>query len=176
VGAPVVVDISRLLRPGSNEVLLTGFEPRAQQVQLKAEWYEPWAAKRPAKDLDMHVRFGSLTAAIHDPVACDVTISRPSFRGYGMMIAEVGLPPGAEVDRGTLEQLVDDWKNGVDSYEVAPDHVTFYVWPRAADVKFRFVFRPRYAMKARAAQSLLYDYYNPDERVVLVPERFVVNR
>ena len=124
----------------------------------------------------MQVHYNALTAAVNDPVACDVVISRPSFRGYGMMIATVGLPPGAEVDRGLLEDLINDGKSGVDSYEVEPDHVTFYVWPRAADVRFRFVFRPRYAMKARAAQSLLYDYYNPDERVVLEPATFVVGQ
>jgi hypothetical protein len=176
VRAPLVLDVSRLLRAGANEVSLTGFEPRAQQVQLTAAWYEAWGPKRPAKALDMQVRYSTLAAKVNGPVECHVAISRPSFRGYGMMIAEVGLPPGAEVDRGVLEELIDDWKNGVDSYEVAPDHVTFYVWPRAADVTFRFPFRPRYEMKARAAQSVLYDYYNPDERVVLAPERFVVGR
>jgi hypothetical protein len=176
VAAPLVLDISRLLRAGANEVSLTGFEPRAQQVQLTAAWYETWGQKRQAKELDMQVHYGALASAVNDPVACDVVISRPSFRGYGMMIAEVGLPPGAEVDRGVLEDLINDGKNGVNSYEVEPDHVTFYVWPRAADVKFRFLFRPRYAMKARAAQSVLYDYYNPDERAVLAPARFAVGQ
>jgi hypothetical protein len=176
VRAPLVVDISRLLRAGANEVSLTGFEPRALQVQLTAAWYQAWSPKRGAKDLDMEVRFSALTAAVNDSVACDVAISRPAFRGYGMMIAEVGLPPGAEVDRGVLEDVIGDGQSGVDSYEVEPDHVTFYVWPRAADVKFRFVFRPRYAMRAQAAQSVLYDYYNPDARVVLAPEKFVVGQ
>ncbi|HEY3739906.1 MAG TPA: MG2 domain-containing protein [Bryobacteraceae bacterium] len=176
VRAPLVLDVSRLLRPGTNEILLTGFESRAQQVQVSASWYDTWGPKRKARDLDMEVRYNALTAAINDPIACDVVISRPSFRGYGMMIATVGLPPGAEVDRGMLESLIHDGKSGVDSYEVEPDHVTFYVWPRAADVKFRFVFRPRYAMKARTAQSVLYDYYNPDERVVLEPANFVVKQ
>jgi hypothetical protein len=83
---------------------------------------------------------------------------------------------GAEVGRGVLEGIIGDGKSGVDSYEVAPDHVMFYVWPRAADVKFRFVFRPRYAMKALAARSVLYDYYNPDERGVLAPEKFVIGQ
>jgi len=176
VRGPLVVDISRQLRAGANEVSLTGFAPRAQQVQMTAVWYEPWGPKRLAKELDMQVRYGTLAAAINQPVACDVEISRPSFRGYGMMIAEIGLPPGAEVDRGVLEDIVGDARSGVDSYEVAPDHAKFYVWPRAADVKFRFLFRPRFAMKARAAQSALYDYYNPDERVVLAPASFVVGR
>jgi hypothetical protein len=173
VQAPLILDISRLLRAGENQISLAGFEPSIQ-VQLTAAWYETWGPKRPDKDLDMHIRYSTLDAAINDPVACDVVISRPSFGGYGMMIANVGLPPGAEVDRGVLEQIVGDWKNGVDSYEVAPDHVTFYVWPRAADIKFRFLFRPRFAMKARAAQTVLYDFYNPDSRVVLAPETFVV--
>ena len=87
-----------------------------------------------------------------------------------MVIAEVGLPPGAEVDRGTLANIVDDSNSRVDSFEVAPDHVTFYVWPRAADSRFHFVFRPRFAMTARSAPSTLYDYYNPDEHVVLAPK------
>jgi hypothetical protein len=176
VRAPLVLDVSRLLRAGANEIVLTGFEPRALQAQIAAAWYEPWGQKRQAKDLDMQVHYSALTAAMNDTVACDVAISRPAFRGYGMMIAAVGLPPGAEVDRGVLENLIDNGKSGVDSYEVAPDHVTFYVWPRAADVKFRFIFRPRYAMKARTAQSVLYDYYNPDEQVVLEPASFVVRQ
>ena len=72
-------------------------------------------------------------AAVDEPVTGDVLVSRSSCRGYSMVIAEVGLPPGAEVDRGTLANIVDDSSSGVDSFEVAPDHVTFYVWPRAAD-------------------------------------------
>jgi hypothetical protein len=109
------------------------------------------APKRKAKELDMEVRYTALTATVNDSMACDVVISRPSFRGYGMMLATIGLPPVAEVDRGLLESLIAEGKSGVDSYEVEPDHVTFYVLRRAADVMFRLVLRPRYAMTARAA-------------------------
>jgi hypothetical protein len=176
VSAPLVVDVSRFLKAGSNEISLTGFEPRAQQVQVAVAWFEAWGQKRQAKDLDMQVHYSTLAAAVNDPISCDVVISRPSFRGYGMMIATVGLPPGAEVDRGVLDALIGDPTSGVDFFEVAPDHLTLYVWPRAADVKFRFVFRVRYALKARAAESVLWDYYNPDERVVLEPPRFAVGQ
>ena len=91
-----------------------------------------------------------------------------------MMIAEIGLPPGAEVDRGSLDEMVNNFKIGVDSYEVAPDRVIFYVWPRAADSTLHFLFRPRFAMTAESEASTLYDYYNPDERAVLLPVAFVV--
>ena len=120
----------------------------------------------------MSVKIDKDTAAAGETINYSVEVERIAFRGYGMMIAEIGLPPGAEVDRGTLADIAGDPKSGVDSFEVAPDRVTFYVWPQAADVTFRFAFRPRFAIAARAAQSILYDYYNPDERMTLAPELF----
>ena len=114
-----------------------------------------------------------MDAAVNDAIRCDVTVSRPAFRGYGMMIVEAGLPPGAEVDRSALSALRDA-SNGIDSFEVAPDRVIFYVWPRAADSRFSFYFRPRYAMQARSAPSTLYDYYNPEARAEIAPVLFRV--
>ena len=175
VHGPVTLDVSRFFRAGmTNEISFAGVGPNATEVQSNASWYETWGKPEPEKDLRFEVHFDRADAAMNQQVVCDVLVSRPAFRGYGMLIAEVGLPPGAEVDRGTLESIIDDPRSGVDSFEVAPDRVTFYVLPRAADSRFRFVFRPRFAMHARATLSLLYDYYNPDERVALAPERFTV--
>jgi hypothetical protein len=50
----------------------------------------------------------------------------------------------------------------------------FYLWPEAGGVDFSFTFRARLRMNALAQPSVLYDYYNPDERVSLPPVRFVV--
>jgi hypothetical protein len=93
------------------------------------------------------------------------------FRGYGMMIAEIGLPPGAEVDRESLERTKDA---GVDGYEVQPDRVVFYLWPSAGGSKFDFSFRPRFGINASTAPSLLYDYYNPEANAAVLPVRFTV--
>ena len=42
-------------------------------------------------------------------------------------------------------------------------------------VNFNFVLRPRFAIKARRAESILYDYYNPEARSVLQPQLFEAN-
>jgi hypothetical protein len=170
VQGPVTLDVAKFLKPGvANEVSVRTPAGRlGVQARFTAWWYEPWKGPKTSEQLRMQVHFSTAETAPNEAVRCDVTVSRPSFRGYGMAIAEVGLPPGAEVDRGTL----DDAK--VDSYEVAPDHVTFYVWPQANDTKFSFIFRPRYAIRAVTAPSVLYDYYNPDARVVLPPVAMVV--
>jgi hypothetical protein len=100
-----------------------------------------------------------------------VEAERIGFAGYGMMIAEIGMPPGAEVDRESLEKAKD---SGVDGYEVQPDRVVFYLWPSAGGSKFQFTFRTRYGMNAMSAPSVLYDYYNPDAKAVVVPTRFTI--
>lgn len=106
-------------------------------------------------------------------ISCQISERRFGSAGDGMLLAEIGLPPGAEVDREQLEQLQSD--GSISRYEVQPDHITFYTWASsAAGTHFKFSFTPRYAIKSKAAPSVLYDYYNPNERVSLVPQLFDV--
>jgi hypothetical protein len=64
-----------------------------------------------------------------------------------MMIAEIGLPPAADVDRESLEQT------GL-RYEVRPDRVLFYVWPSAQGTAFNFAFRVRYGLSICVPRAL----------------------
>jgi hypothetical protein len=159
------LDIARFLKPGTN--LVTIDAPR-MVARVTARWYEPWKASRPeGQDLELTVGYSKTEAAINDPIRCDVSVSRSRYAGYGMVIAEVGLPPGAEVDRAGLLQP------GVDSAEVEPDRVVFYLWPSQA-TRFHFTFRPRFGMQARTAPSVLWDYYNPEARTVVPPVTMTV--
>jgi hypothetical protein len=73
-----------------------------------------------------------------------------------MMLAEIGLPPGSEVERESLETARES--GSIQGYEVQPDRVVFYVWPEASRSKFEFQFRLPYGMDAMTAPSVLYDY------------------
>jgi hypothetical protein len=65
-----------------------------------------------------------------------------------------------------------DW--GLSQYDVLPDRVVVYLWPRAGGVDFNFKFRPRFALTAKTAPSVIYDYYNPEARAVVAPTTFTV--
>ena len=136
---------------------------------MSTHWL-PWTQTNPriSPELRLAVKFNQLTAAVGEPVQCSVQAERVGFRGYGMMMAEIGLPPGVEVDRESLEELIGDGK-GINRYEVFPDHVAFYLWPTAGGVSFDFTFRARMAMTAKSAVSVLYDYYNPEARAEVAP-------
>lgn len=105
---------------------------------------------------------------------CHVEAERIGFSGYGMLLAEIGLPPGADVDRASLDSAMkgSDWS--ISQYDILPDRVILYLWPRAGGTKFDFKFRPRFGLRAQTAAPVVYDYYNPEARAIVTPTRFVV--
>jgi hypothetical protein len=152
----------------SAEVSAAGANQIAASNRLEA------AQNNASSSLQLAVAFDKLSAGINQEVTCSVSAERVGHLGYGMMLAEIGLPPGADVDRASLERAMSEGGWSVSRYDIHPDRVVLYLWPPAGGVKLAFKFRPRYGLDALTAPSQLYDYYNPDARVVLAPARFVV--
>ena len=117
--------------------------------------------------LRLNVHYNQIAPKLGELIRCEVQVERIGFAGYGMMVAEIGLPPGSEVDR---QSLLD---SGL-PFEVRPDRVAFYVWPSAGGTKFNFSFKTRYRMNANTEPSSLYDYYNPEANATVAPVQFVV--
>jgi hypothetical protein len=182
VVGPKVIDFGKELEVGTNRVAIQRAGAKsAMQTNVITTFYVPWprAVGTQTEDfksgdtraLKLKVDFDRREAKVNEALACRVAAERIGFAGYGMMIAEIGLPPGVEVDRKSLEEAK---QNGVDGYEVQPDRVVFYLWPSAGGSRFQFVFRPRFGMNALSAPSVLYDYYNPEANAVVLPMRFYV--
>jgi hypothetical protein len=151
-------------------------------VQLIASYYVPWSKSNAAgpesvqrgetRALRLKVEYDHLDVAIGEIVTCQVEAERIGSRGYGMMLGEIGLPPGAVVDRKSLD---DAQRAGeIQSYDILPDRIVTYLWPVAGGARFSFRFAPRYRIGALTSPSRLYDYYNPDASATLAPVRFVV--
>ena len=173
---PVMVDISQFLKVGKNRIEIKRPDglPLAS-VQAVANYYVPWSVAKPESksDLSLQVKFDKTEAKINDEITCRVEAARVGFRSYGMMIAEIGIPPGAEVDRSSLQAAMKD--STITQYDVLPDRVVVYVWPKAGgSASFNFKFRPRFGLRAKTAPSTLYDYYNPEAKVVVPPSVFTV--
>jgi len=176
---PIPIDISRLLTPGQHRLSLV---PSTGTVGLLARltvnhWL-PWdqTAIRRSPELRLSVQFDRLNAPVGVPVQCHVKAERVGFRGYGMMLAEIGLPPGAEVDRASLESVLAGAQAGLDHYEILPDRVVLYLWPKAGGVDFSFSLSTRWPITAKSRPSTLYDYYNPEALAEVAPSNWVVRR
>ena len=109
------------------------------------------AEARRSSELRFSVEFDRLEARAGEPIRCAVKAERVGFRGYGMMLAEIGLPPGAEVDRASLESILENASLGVNRYDVLPDRIVFYLWPKAGGASFwHFSLRARTPMVAKS--------------------------
>ncbi len=174
---PLIVDLSSFLSSGDNQISLmpsSGIEPALMLIS-STHWL-PWEQTKPrtSPELRLNVQFDRLEARAGEPVRCSVKAERVGFRGYGMMLAEIGLPPGTEVDRASLEKVIEDGSLGVNRYEILPDHVVFYLWPSAGGSFFEFYITARMPMNAKSAPSILYDYYNPEALSELAPFHWTV--
>jgi CD109 antigen len=181
---PVTVALGNALEKGENKIeVVSGANAAAMNATVFTSYYLPWGESSSTTEenllsgekraLRLKVLYDRLEAKAGETVHCEVESERIGFKGYGMMLAEVGLPPGAEVDRASLE-AVKEMGEGVGSYEVQPDRVVFYVWPIAGGSKFGFDFRLRYRMVSSSAPSTLYDYYNPEAAAAVMPVKFSV--
>jgi hypothetical protein len=180
--APRTIDLTSMIQAGTNTLEFSGASNAAlANAQLTARFYVPWAQAVegrtsitvPGKDfgLDFGYQCDVAGAKVGQPITCTVNARRFGSESYGMMLAEVGLPPGADVDRAALGKLLDSWT--IDRYDLEPDRIVFYLWSSAAEGdKFTFRFTPRYAIRAKAAPAKLTDYYNPDLNAVLAPQLF----
>jgi hypothetical protein len=192
VAAPLEVDAGDFIKPGENRLELEtlgegiGAGGREEEgilsAQFTAEAYVPWkerevdtskAVPNASSKLKFSVSYSATQGSTATKVECRVRVERLGYQGYGMMLGEIGLPPGVDVDRESLERALQG-NYSVYRYDVLPDRVILYLWPTAGGSEFTFKFRPRFAMQAETAPSLLYDYYNPEAAVTLRPVRFEV--
>ena len=146
-------------------------------VQVIESYYIPWSKSEnigQSRGLRMSVKTDKEEAKAGETINYNVEVERLAFRGYGMMLAEIGVPPGCEVDRESLERAVKNSARELWRYDVLPDRVVFYVWPRAATTKIQFSVKPRFSIRAKQAASVLYDYYNPEAKVTVEPRILTV--
>ena len=181
--APITVDLSRDLRAGVNQVSFSRTGTGSPvSLQVVNTYYIPWqtntklahARAGDSDSLSLQTSFDKFEAKVMEEITCRVKAERIGFRGYGMLLAEIGLPPGVDVDRGSLDTAVKNSDGSVNHYDVLPDRVVVYLWPRAGGSEFTFKLRPRLAMTAKAAPSMIYDYYNPEAKAVVAPGTFTV--
>ncbi|MBP6005020.1 MAG: carboxypeptidase regulatory-like domain-containing protein [Pyrinomonadaceae bacterium] len=176
---PVSVDLTDKLNATENRVTLNGTADSPLMSQVVASHYIDWkdadvSARNVngSRALRLDYRCDKTSPAIMEEVTCSVDAERIGFKGYGMLLVELGTPPGAEVSRESLQAAIDsDWT--ISRYDVLPDRIVLYMWSKAGGTKFDFKFKPRYGINAQTPSSIVYDYYNPEAQAVVAPIRFV---
>lgn len=177
---PLVLDVSDKLSSAINRLDITTSDNSSAMAQIVATHYIDWKDSdisnrdtNQSRQLRLDYNCDKTTAKILEEINCSVEAERVGFRGYGMLLAEIGIPPGADVSRESLEKaLENDWS--LSRYDVLPDRIILYMWSRAGGTKLNFKFKPRYAINAQTPASIIYDYYNEEAKAMVTPLKFSV--
>ncbi|MCU1287953.1 MAG: putative rane protein [Acidobacteria bacterium] len=178
--APIVLDLNGKLHPEKNRVEIKSSIDSPLMSQIVAAHYIDWKDSEASgtntnasRQMRLDYKCDRTNGEIMQNVNCAVEAERIGFQGYGMILAEIGLPPGADVSRESLQAAMDaDWS--LSRYDVLPDRIVLYMWSKAGGTKFNFQFRPRYGVNAQTPSSVVYDYYNPEAQAIVAPLKFSV--
>lgn len=171
---PILIDISSYLNETANRIEIKNVgDANFTQAQIVAAHYIPWKDfdAEDSDSFDLRVSFDKTDAKIGEEINCAVSIARKTYR-YGMILAEIGIPPGADVDRASLEKAKAD--GDFSSFDILPDKIIVYLWTGSAQTNFQFKFKSRFGINAQNAPSVVYDYYNAEANVTVAPVKFLV--
>ncbi len=177
---PVTLDLTGKLDASANVIEVHGTSADPMMTQTVATHHIDWKdsdisgkSLTQSRALKLDYTCDKTSAAIMQEVNCSVNAERIGFQGYGMLLAEIGTPPGADVSRESLERAIEsDWS--ISRYDILPDRIIVYMWSKAGGTKFNFKFKPRYGIRAQTPASIVYDYYNPEAQATVAPLRFEV--
>lgn len=178
--APLTLDLKDKLNASANIVEIKSAENSPLMAQIVQAHYIDWRDSESSnrntnesRQIRLDYKCDNQTAAIMQEISCAVEAERVGFKGYGMLLAEIGIPPGADVSRESLQAALDnDWS--LSRYDILPDRIILYMWSKAGGTKFNFKFRPRYGINAQTPASVVYDYYNDEARGIVAPLKFTV--
>ncbi len=173
---PIIFDVSEKLNSGGNRIEIKTLSGEPLMAQIVAAHYIDWADANLAasnRAVRLDYQCDSQTAAIMQEITCAVETERIGYRGYGMLLAEIGIPPSADVSRESLEAAMKT-DSSISRYEILPDRIVVYLWAKDGGTKFNFKFKPRYGIEAQTPASTVYDYYNEEAKATVAPLKFTV--
>jgi 5-hydroxyisourate hydrolase-like protein (transthyretin family) len=166
-----------------HEISVAVVGERRLNYQVVTEYYVPWEkvapqAVTPDKPaLHMEVSYDRTELVTGETVKAEVRfeIEAPGEPAEaGMLLVDVGVPPGFDPLTEDLEALVNEGM--IDRYELTERQILFYLSdvPSGEPHRLDYRLRARFPVEAQAPASQAYDYYTPAQRDLNPPQRFKV--
>ncbi len=140
-------------------------DARAQAVLSRTTWH-PWTTTRaPAGRLTLEVAWPEETLDVEVPATAHVRVRNRASEEASVVTLEIGVPPGCTV------RAEDVRGEGAERVERGDTTIVIYLRSLAPGESLSFVvpFTPRYALRVKTAPSKAYEYYVPEEAVIVAP-------
>jgi hypothetical protein len=170
-----LVDLKEFTQKGENEVELR-FEGQGSSLyEIVTKYYLPWARGVPPSEelLSIEVDYDKTELQTDDLVTCGVKIrnNRPGIAH--MVIVDLGIPPGFDVQTPDLNELVG---REIERYSLTGRQVIIYLdqVEGGHPVEFSYRLKAKFPIRAKTPTSRVYEYYNPEIGSLEQPIEMVV--
>jgi hypothetical protein len=165
------VDLKNETREGQNTIRLKFSGKGSSQYEIVTKYYLPWRMEAPTMPgiLAIDVDYDKKKLAQNDLVTASVSVKNNAGADAKMVIVDLGIPPGFEVQAPDLDALVE--KKVFEKYNLTGRQIIIYFSELKAGKAYEFSYRlkAKYPIKAKSRYSMAYEYYNPERRNLARP-------
>ncbi|HQM50910.1 MAG TPA: MG2 domain-containing protein [Candidatus Hydrogenedentes bacterium] len=170
-----LVDLGEKTKAGSNTVTLTIDGEGSMLYQVVGRFYTPWVAAQPEQaPMSIEVAYDKTRLAVNDMVTARVKVTNNRPNAAQMIIVDLGIPPGFEVQAADLEKLVEN--KTIQKYEMTGRQIIVYFERIDGNgvIEFQYALRAKFPLRAQTPSSRVYDYYNPENEGTASPQAILV--
>ena len=170
-----LVDLKSETVEGDNTVKLSIEGQGSMFYQVVGRYYLPYRERHVGKEpMTIEVNYDKTELAVSDLVQCKVTVTNNRPATAKMVIVDLGLPPGFTVLTEDLNALVE--KKAMEKYSLTGRQIIVYLREVPADnpVVLQYRLMARFPIRAKAAKSVAYEYYDPGVRDEAPPQEILV--
>lgn len=177
-----LVSFSDKAMEGDNTVRIEVEGKGNLMYQVTARYYVPWELVPPEEReaMTIDVRYDRSDLQVDDTVRVDVT-AKLNIEGMAkMVVLDLGIPPGFEVQAEDLSARVQqDLQKGeeypgatVKRFDLTGRQIIVYLenLSYGEPISFHYGLRAKYPLRVKTPASTAYDYYNPEQVGVAQPE------
>jgi len=166
-----ILDFKNDTKPGENKISLEFDGEGGMMYQIVTRYYSPWKDIEVPKEeaLTIDVKYDKTQLERDDIVTANVTIKNNAPGEVKMVMVDLGIPPGFEVQQNTLWDLVENGK--IQRFETTGRQIILYLETMKSGeaIELSYKMQAKFVVKAKAPKSTVYEYYNPDKRAESQP-------
>ncbi len=167
-----LLDLRELTKAGENEIAVKVEGQSTMMYQIVGRHFVPWSAvavKEEKKPIEVSVAYDRTKLAKNDVLEAKVRLTYNGDVSTYMVIIDLGLPPGFDLDASGFEKMVE--KKELQKFSASSKQVTLYFGQMTPGqtVEFSYGLRAKYPVKAKTPETHAYEYYTPSNRDVAKP-------
>lgn len=170
-------DLQEHTQVGANDVQIQVDGDTSLMYQVVGRHFEPWKKDvQPEKksDFEFKVDYDRTKLATHDMLKVKATVKYVGKLPANMVMVDLGIAPGFNVDAGDFAEMVD--KKHISKFSITSRQVILYLNALAPGESrsFEYTLNAKYPLRAQTPPSTVYEYYTPNNQAVAAPTTLTV--